>query len=81
MLASAENNHNPIAKYATNTDKENINPDNNVFLLSLCLLSIAESNNNITAKAQGLILSANAAGIIIPKKLNLLRRMALSSSF
>ena len=41
------------------------------FLLLLVLVSILDKSNNITAKAHGLILSANAAGSIIHKNLNL----------
>jgi hypothetical protein len=41
---------------------------------------ILESSNNITAKAQGFILSANAAGSITPRKPNLLRVIGFLSS-
>jgi len=42
------------------------------FLLLLVFVKILDNKISITAKAQGLILSANAAGSIIPKNLRLL---------
>jgi hypothetical protein len=55
-----------------NTAKVNNQPASKVFLLLLCLLNIVVSKSNITAKAQGLILSEIAAGIIIAKNHHLL---------
>ena len=50
-----------------NTANANKNHANNAFFLSFVSIKIEESKSKITAKAQGLILSAKAAGIIIPK--------------
>ena len=66
-VANAENSHNPIAKYDRNTAKANKNPAKIAFFLSFVSISIEESSSKITAKAHGFMLSASAAGIIIPK--------------
>ena len=66
-VASAENNPSPIAKYDKNTANANKNPAKIAFFLSFVSIRIDESKSKITANAHGLILSANAAGIMIPK--------------
>ena len=66
-LANAENNHNPIAKYDRNTANANKNQAKIAFFLSFVSISIEERSSRITAKAQGFILSAKAAGTITPK--------------
>jgi hypothetical protein len=50
-----------------NTANANKNHANNAFFLSFVSIRIDDNNNNITANAQGFILSAKAAGIITPK--------------
>lgn len=67
-VANAENNPNHIAKYDKNTAKAKSNHAKIAFFLSFVSINIDESNNKITANAQGFILSANAAGIMTPKK-------------
>ena len=66
-VANAENNHNPIAKYDRNTANANKNPAKIAFFLFFVSISMEERRSRITAKAHGFILSASAAGIIIPK--------------
>lgn len=79
VVASAENNHTPIAKYVRNTANENNAPANNVFLLLLCLVRIVESKSSITANAQGFILSESAAGSIMRKNDNLSLRLFVAT--
>ena len=66
-LAKAENSPSHIAKYDRNTASANKNQAKIAFFLSFVSINIEDSNNNITAKAQGFMLSANAAGIMTPK--------------
>lgn len=55
-----------------NTASANNNHAYMAFLLFFVLVRILDKSNNITAKAHGFILSANAAGNIIHRNFNLL---------
>ena len=50
-----------------NMARENKSPERSTFFLSLVLLRIEVSKRSMTANAQGLMLSASAAGIMIRK--------------
>lgn len=63
-----------------NTANANNKPAHIAFFLLRVLVSIDERSKSITAKAQGLILSAKAAGNIIPKNESLLPRLISSGS-
>ena len=67
ILANAENKPNHIAKYDRNTANIKRNQAIIAFFLLFVSSNIEANNNKTTAKAQGFILSANAAGIMIPK--------------
>ena len=78
VFAKAENKPIHIHKYVRKTANANIHHARIVFFLLLCLVKILESKSNITANAQGLILSESAAGSITQKKATLCLSVAAS---
>jgi hypothetical protein len=63
-----------MRKYVTKTASEKRSQANSAFFLSWVLLKMEVNSRSITAKAQGLILSASAAKVIGQKKPSLVAR-------
>gem|GEM_PF-6744776 len=76
-LANAEKNQTPMPTYVRKIANAKSAQAKSVFLLLLCLESMVVRSNSMTAKAQGLMLSDNAAGSMIPKNHSLFHRLRL----